>query len=89
MSSFIVVNLANKDILHFLITTIMAYIRIPLRKNRFMDSLVEHFKENHESAKCIDLQFSNLKGIWDFILVLPRTYICMKEVIDSSLRRAL
>ena len=75
--SFIVVNLVNKGILHFLI--LMAYLRIALRKNLFIDSLVEHFKKitkmlNASIFSFIILNLVN-KGILDFILIQPLTYV--------------
>ena len=50
-------------------------------------------KKNHEHATCIDFQFHNLKFsqkfILDFHVTTATVDLCMKEVIDSLLRRAL
>ena len=74
---------------YWLLTCTMAYLRVTLR---FINSLVVHFKENHENAKCIDFQFHNFKfsqkATLDFH-VTAATDICMKEIIDSCLRRKL
>ena len=70
----------------------MAYLRLALRKNWFINSSKEHFKKNHENAKYIDFQFHNPKLSQQVIKefhVTKATAICMKEVIDSSLSRAL
>ena len=70
----------------------MAYLRIALRKNLFIDSLAEHFKKDHENAKCINFQFHDLKFSQERyfgVYVTTATDICMKEVIHSCLRRAL
>ena len=89
--SFIIVNLVNKGILHFLITNGLP-LQIVLQKNLLIDFLEEHFKQNLENAKCINFQFHNLKfsqeGILD-IHVSTTAEMCMKEVIDSCPRRAL
>ena len=77
----------------------MAYLRVTVQKNRFINSLVQHSK-NHEHATCIDLhvsftciEFHNLKfsqkGILDFHVTTATVDLCMKEVIDSLLRIAL
>ena len=70
----------------------MAYLRVTLEKTRFINSLVQHLKKNHEHAKGIDLQFNNLKfsqkGVLDFHVTTATADVCMKEVIDSSLCRA-
>ena len=67
----------------------MVYLRVTLRKNRFITAL----KKNHEHVTCIDFQFHNLKlsqkGILDFHVNTATVDLCMKEVIDSLLRRAL
>ena len=54
-------------------------------------SSVEHFKRNHENAKCINIQFHNLKFSYrNFGLSChTATAIRMKGVIKSSLRRAI
>ena len=39
----------------------MAYLRVALRKNLFIDFLAEYFKKHYENAKCINFQFYNLK----------------------------
>ena len=50
-------------------------------------------KKSHEHATCIDFQFHNLKfsqkGILDFHVTTATVDLCMKEVIDWLLRRAL
>ena len=50
-------------------------------------------KKNHEHATCIDFQFHNLKfsqkGILNFQVTTATVDLCMKEVIDSFLCRAL
>ena len=50
-------------------------------------------KKNHEHATCIEFQFHNLKlsqkGILDFHVTTATVVLCMKQVIDNSLRRAL
>ena len=61
----------------------MAYLRIALRKNQFVDSLIEHFIKKNENAKYIDFSFIiiNLvkKVFWTFMLQ-PLTYdTCMKD----------
>ena len=70
----------------------MIYLRIALRKNLFLDSFAELFKENHENIKYIIFSFIILnkvkKGILDFPFTTA-TDICMKEVIHSCNRRAL
>ena len=70
----------------------MAYLRITLQKNRFINSLVQHSK-NHEHARCIDFQFYNLKfsqkGILHFHVTTATADLCMKEVIDKLFRIAL
>ena len=58
----------------------MAYLRIAIGENLFIDSLVEHFKKNHENAKCINFQFHNLKFIkkhicTTFMLLQPLSYV--------------
>ena len=45
-------------------------------------------KKNHEHATCIDFQFSQ-KDILDFHVTTATVDLCMKEVIDSLLRRVL
>ena len=60
---------------------------VALRKNLFVDSLVEHFK-NHENVKCINFQFDNLKFSQEKCFGFSfstTTDTCMKEVIDSCL----
>ena len=70
----------------------MAYLRVTVQKNRFINSLVQHSK-NHEHATCIDFQFHNLKfsqkGILDFHVTTATADLCMKEVIDKLFRIAL
>ena len=72
--------------------TIMAYPRVTLGKNWFINSLVQHLKKNHEHAKGIDLRFHNLKFsqkvILGFHVTTATAKVCMKELIDSSLCRA-
>ena len=50
-------------------------------------------KKNHEHTTCIDFQYHNLKfsqkGIFDFHVTTATVDLCIKEVIDSLLRRAL
>ena len=50
-------------------------------------------KKSHEHATCIDFQFHNLKfsqkGILNFQVTTATVDLCMKEVIDSFLCRAL
>ena len=69
----------------------MIYLRIALRKNLFLDSFAELFKENHENIKGTTFSFIILnkvkKGILDFHFTTA-TDICMKEVIHSCNRRA-
>ena len=70
----------------------MGYLWVALRKNWFLNSLVEStFKKHNENAKCFDFQFHNRKfgqkGIFNFD-VTTVTDMFMKEVIDSSLCRA-
>ena len=66
----------------------MGYLRIPLRKNLFIDSLVEKMKMLN--ASIFNFIILNLvkKGILDFH-VTTATDIFLKEVIHSCLRRAL
>ena len=68
----------------------MAYLRVALRKNWFINTLVEHLKKNNENARSIDFQFHNhkfsQKDILDFH-VTTGTDKCMNEVIESSLRK--
>ena len=66
----------------------MAYLRIVLWKNLFIDSLVEHFMKmlNASIFSFIILNLAK-KSILDFH-VNTATDIGMKEVIDSCLRRA-
>ena len=70
----------------------MAYLRVTVQKNRFLNSLLQHSK-NHEHATCIDFQFHNLKfsqkGLLDFHVTIATVDLCMKEVIDSLLCIAL
>ena len=70
-------------------TLINGYLRIPLRKNLFIDSLVEKIMKML-NASIFNFIILNLvkKGILDFH-VTTATYICLKEVIRSSPRRAL
>ena len=88
--SFIVVNLVNKGILHFLITNgLSADCSTKEFIHRFFGRALQ---KNHENAKCINFQFHNLKFSQQryFGLYLnTATDICMKEVIHSCLRRAL
>ena len=88
--SFIIVNLVSQGILHFLL--LIAYLRIALRKNLFIDSLVEHLKKIvkmlNASIFCFIILNLVKKGILDFC-VITATGICMKKVIHSYLRRAL
>ena len=50
-------------------------------------------KKNHEYATCSHFQFHNLKfsqkGILEFHVTTATADLCMKEVIDSLLHRAL
>ena len=75
--SFIIINLVNKGIEHFFIT--MAYLRIALRKNLFMYSLVEHFKKiiKIPNASIVSLIIlSQEKIFWTFMLLHhPLTYV--------------
>ena len=75
----------------------MAYLQIALRKNLFIDSLVENLKKkNRENAEC---QFYNFFQFYSFKFLVKKaivhfhvttaTEICMNEVIDSCLRRPL
>ena len=54
---------------------------------------VTAIKKDHEHAICIDFQFHNLelsqKGILDVHVATAIVELCMKEVIDNSLPRAL
>ena len=87
--SFIVVNLVNKGILRFLISTGLS---TESSTKQFIDSLAEHFKKNHENAKCINFQFYNLKFSQERyfgLYVTTTSDICTKEVIHSCLRSAL
>ena len=79
------INLVNKDILHFLIN---GYLRIPLRKNLLIDYLVEKMKMLNVSIFNFIILNLVKKGILDFH-VTTATDICLKEVIRSCLRRAL
>ena len=70
----------------------MAYLRFALRNNRFMDYLVDHFKENHEKTQSIDFHFHDLKFSQERDLAFhftTATNIFMKEVIDNSLSRVV
>ena len=80
--SFIIINLVNKGILHFLIN---GYLRIPLRKNLFIDSLVEKIMKML-NASIFNFIILNLvkKSILDFH-VTTATEVCLKEVIHSCL----
>ena len=63
-----------------------------LRKNLFKDSLEEHLKKNHENAKSSICNFVILNLVKKDILffhVTTATDICMKEVTDRCLCRAL
>ena len=75
--SFIIINLLNKGIVHFFIT--LAYLRIALRKNLFMYSLVEHFKKiiKFPNASIVSLIIlSQEKIFWTFMLLHhPLTYV--------------
>ena len=84
--SFIIINVVNKGILHFLIND---YLWIALRKNLFIDSLVEKIMKVL-NASIFSFIILNLvkKSILDFY-VTTATAICLKEVIYSCLRRAL
>ena len=76
----------NKGILHVLITNSLSTNVL-----QFIDSLVAHFKNNHENPKH-KFQFHNLKFSQENILhfhVTTATDVCMKEVIGSSHRRPL
>ena len=58
----------------------MSYLWIALEKNQFIDSLVEHFKKNHENANFPDFQFCNLKFSQEryfgpFMLLQPLTVV--------------
>ena len=72
--------------LHFLIN---GYLRIPLQKNLFIDSLVEKIMKML-NASVFNFIILNVvkKGISDFH-VTTATDICLKEGIHSCLRRAL
>ena len=65
----------------------MAYLRVTVQKNRFMNFLVQKSK-NHEHATYINFQFHNLKfsqkGILDFHVTTATVELCMKEVTDTS-----
>ena len=71
----------------------MADLRIPLRKIRFIDSLVEEFKKVKKTLNASIFSFIILnlvkKGILGFLSCSTVTDNCMKELIDSSLHRAL
>ena len=65
----------------------MAYLRIVLRKNLFMDSLVEHFKKIVKMLNAIIFSFTILnlvkKDILDF-RVTTATDICMRVYERSN-----
>ena len=69
----------------------MAYLRIVLRKNRFTDYLVDHFKENHEETQSIEFHFHYFKFSQkrDLNFHFTTATDIMKEVIDNSLRKGL
>ena len=76
----------DKSLVH--VCTTMAYLRIAHRKNWFIDSLVEHFKNIMKilHASIFSFIILNLllkRGILDFN-VTKATDICMKEVIYAS-----
>ena len=66
----------------------MAYLRLSLRKNRFIDSLVEHFiKKIMKTLNASIINFIILKSVKKVVLefhVTTATDICLKEVTDSS-----
>ena len=62
----------------------MAYIRVALRKSRFINSLVEYLKKNEDKKKEKVLNVSILsfiiinlvkKAFWTFMLQQPVTYV--------------
>ena len=72
----------------------MAYLRIAVRKNLFINSLVERFKK--KIIKMLNVSIYSfqifLKLVKKAILhlhVTTATEICMKKIIGSCLRRAL
>ena len=70
----------------------MTYLWIALGKNRFIGSLVEHFTKIMKmlNASIFSFIILNLikKGILDFH-VTTAADICMKDVMESCLRRAM
>ena len=72
----------------------MAYLRVTLRKNRFINHLVQHFQKIMNMLHaCIDVQFYNLKFSQkinlDFHVTTATVDLCMTKIIESLLRRAL
>ena len=72
----------------------MAYLRIALRKNLFIDSLAEYFKN---IMKMLNVSISSFiilnlvsKGIFDFhVTTATDIYMYMEEVLRSCFRKAL
>ena len=64
-----------------------------MEKSQFINFFTTALKKNHEHGTCINFQFYNLKfsqkGLLDFHVTTATVDLCMKEVIDSLLRRAL
>ena len=65
-------------------STIMAYIRVALRKSRFINSLVEYLKKNEDkkiekmlNVSILSFIIINLvkKAFWTFMLQQPVTYV--------------
>ena len=53
---------------------LMPYLQITLQENQFINSLVEHIKENHENAKYINFQLHNFKFSQKRYFRLPSYY---------------
>ena len=55
--------------------------------------MAQYLKKNHEHTEDINLQFQNFKFsqnvILDFHVTTATADVCMKEVMDSSLRRKI
>ena len=89
--SYIILNFVNKGILHFYITNGLSMDSCSTKKSiqRFFERA---FKKNHENAKSSISNFVILNLVKKDILffhVTTATDICMKEVIDRCLYRAL
>ena len=65
-------------------STMMAYIRVALRKSRFINSLVEYLKKNEDkkiekmlNVSILSFIIINLvkKAFWTFMLQQPVTYV--------------